>query len=187
MTGGNFHDVQGMRLRAVEGLPLATFRARALAFVVDGIVLLAVLVAVRAAPALIAGRGGAGTITFVFDVERAWDLLAVLAYFGLFTWLTGGRTPGKRLVGIRVVSLTHDRLTLWQSVERALGYVASTLELGFGFLQYFLHPNRQTVHDRIAETIVVESGGRGSFDSALPSQEPPRVRHGKRRRHRRKR
>jgi len=25
-------------------------------------------------------------------------------------------------------------------------------ELGLGFLQYFIHPNRRTVHDRIAET-----------------------------------
>jgi uncharacterized RDD family membrane protein YckC len=186
MTGGKFHDVHGLRLRAVEGLPLATFRARALAFVVDGLVLLAVLVAVRLAPALIEGRGGAGTIVFVFDAERVWDLLAILAYFGVITWATGGQTPGKRALGIRVVTLTHDRLTLWQSIERALGYIASTLEFGFGFLQYFLHPNRQTVHDRIAETIVVEARGRGSSDAA-PPQEPPRARHGKRRRHRRKR
>jgi hypothetical protein len=31
----------------------------------------------------------------------------------------------------------------------------SASEAGFGFAQYFIHPNRQTVHDRIAETIVV--------------------------------
>jgi uncharacterized RDD family membrane protein YckC len=58
-----------------------------------------------------------------------------------------------------VVSLTHPRITLWTAVERALGYGASFLELGFGFLQYFLNPNRQTVHDRIAETIVVREPG----------------------------
>jgi uncharacterized RDD family membrane protein YckC len=45
---------------------------------------------------------------------------------------------------------------MWHSVERALGYGASALEAGFGFLQYFIHPNRRTVHDRIAETIVVK-------------------------------
>jgi uncharacterized RDD family membrane protein YckC len=56
---------------------------------------------------------------------------------------------------IRVVSLAHDHLTLSHSLERALGYAASALEAGFGFVQYFIHPNRQTVHDRIAETIVV--------------------------------
>jgi uncharacterized RDD family membrane protein YckC len=54
-----------------------------------------------------------------------------------------------------VVSLNHERLSLWHAIERALGYAASSLEAGFGFLQYFTHPNRQTVHDRIAETIVV--------------------------------
>lgn len=42
-----------------------------------------------------------------------------------------------------------------RGVERALGYGASALEGGFRFIQYFIHPNRQTVHDRIAETIVV--------------------------------
>ena len=26
---------------------------------------------------------------------------------------------------------------------------------GFGFIQYFLYPNRQTLHDRITETIVI--------------------------------
>ena len=42
------------------------------------------------------------------------------------------------------------------SDKRALGYGASALEFGFGFIQYFIHPNRRTVHDRIAETIVVK-------------------------------
>jgi len=30
------------------------------------------------------------------------------------------------------------------------------LEGGFGFFQYFLHHNRCCVHDRIAETIVIQ-------------------------------
>jgi hypothetical protein len=47
-------------------------------------------------------------------------------------------------------------MTLWNSLERSLGYGASFLEFGFGFLQYFIHPNRCTVHDRIAETIVIK-------------------------------
>ena len=53
----------------------------------------------------------------------------------------------------------HERITLWQSLERGLGYAASALEGGFGFFQYFLHPNHRTVHDRIAETIVLAERG----------------------------
>jgi len=59
------------------------------------------------------------------------------------------------LLGIRVVSLVHERLSLRHSLERALGYGASMLEFGFGFVQYFTHLNKRTVHDRIAETIVI--------------------------------
>jgi hypothetical protein len=40
-------------------------------------------------------------------------------------------------------------------MERGLGYGASALEGGFGFFQYFLNPNHQCAHDRLAETIVV--------------------------------
>jgi hypothetical protein len=85
-----------------------------------------------------------------------WYSVAYLAmFFGLSLYWGHGRTPGKRLMKLRVISLHHDHLSLWTCIERALGYGASALELGFGFVQYFIHPNRQTVHDRIAETIVV--------------------------------
>ena len=36
-----------------------------------------------------------------------------------------------------------------------LGYGAATLEGGFGFLQFFIHPYRRCIQDRIAEPIVV--------------------------------
>jgi uncharacterized RDD family membrane protein YckC len=81
-------------------------------------------------------------------------------YFGLFVWRTNGLTPGKRLLGIRVASLNSGRLSLWQSIERSLGYGASALEGGFGFLQYFTNHNHGCVHDRTAETIVVRDRGR---------------------------
>jgi len=77
-------------------------------------------------------------------------------YFGLITCFTNGYTIGKRLFRIRIVSTNHKHLTLWHSIERSLGYYASSLEFGFGFLQYFIDYNRRTVHDRIAETIVIK-------------------------------
>ena len=79
----------------------------------------------------------------------------MLGYYSISIWITNGVTIGKHLMGIRVVSLLQSRITLWQATERALGYGASLLEAGFGFIQYFIHSNRCCVHDRIAETIVV--------------------------------
>ncbi|MCX6239496.1 MAG: hypothetical protein NTY07_18415 [Bacteroidia bacterium] len=53
--------------------------------------------------------------------------------------------------------LKSDKLTLWQSLERSLGYGPSTLEAGFGFFQAAFHENRQAVHDWIAETVVIKT------------------------------
>jgi uncharacterized RDD family membrane protein YckC len=83
------------------------------------------------------------------------DIAIPVLYFGLLTWKDKGRSPGKRLLRIRVVSIVHRHLSLWHSVERALGYGAAALEGGFGFVQFFIHPYRRCVQDRIAETIVV--------------------------------
>ena len=145
------------RASALDGAPLASFRARAGAFVLDLLMVL-VLVIVAGLPYALRNRAHdpSGHITVPFEpFHSLWGLVALVFYFGLSTYLGRGQTLGKRLVRIRVVSLVHNHLSLWHCVERALGYGASALEGGFGFLQFFIHPNRQTVHDRIAETIVV--------------------------------
>jgi hypothetical protein len=49
----------------------------------------------------------------------------------------------------------HRRLGLWHCIERSLGYIASTLEAGLGFLQVFWNPNKMTLHDKIGETVVI--------------------------------
>jgi len=80
-----------------------------------------------------------------------------IIYFGFITYFTNGQSIGKKIVGIKIISIYHHRIGLWHCIERSLGYVASTLELGIGFYQVFWNPNRMTLHDRIAETIVIKS------------------------------
>ena len=82
-------------------------------------------------------------------------ILVPVLYFGICLWQGNGRSPGKRLTKIRVVSLVHTHITFWHAAERALGYGAALLEGGFGFFQFFLHPYRRCAQDRLAETIVV--------------------------------
>jgi len=146
------------RMRELEGLPLASFKLRAAAFVVDFLLCLAMSMVILIPGSLLGQRLDLlpKNVTLKFDFEHWYSLIGLVVYFGLSTYWGNGRTLGKRLMGIRIVSLVHERMTLWHSFERALGYGASFLEGGFGFLQYFIHPNRRTVHDRIAETIVVQ-------------------------------
>ncbi|PJA27562.1 MAG: hypothetical protein CO189_06680 [candidate division Zixibacteria bacterium CG_4_9_14_3_um_filter_46_8] len=155
----SFNAHECLHAQALHGTPLASFFSRVFAFLIDFLVVL-VLVILVGLPAAFYAREQGQTQQIVIRFEpfhNLWGLVALVAYFGFITFVARGQTVGKRLLAIRVVSLASDRLTLWQCIERALGYGASALEAGFGFLQFFLHPNRQTVHDRIAETIVVSS------------------------------
>jgi uncharacterized RDD family membrane protein YckC len=88
-------------------------------------------------------------------IHLAATVVVPVLYCGVLLWAGNGRTPGKRLMKIRVVSLVHRQITFWHAVERALGYGAAALELGFGFVQFFIHPYRRCAQDRLAETIVV--------------------------------
>jgi uncharacterized RDD family membrane protein YckC len=170
-------------LQELDGIELAGFWRRAIAFVIDWTLVSIVLSLVAVAGFLgylklreMHGHPMPNRINFnmkpehfefnsddselekKFDNEAThivMDILVPVLYFGLFTWRGKGRTPGKRLMRIRVVSLVHRHLTFWHSIERALGYGAAALEGGFGFVQYFIHPYRRCAQDRLAETIVV--------------------------------
>jgi uncharacterized RDD family membrane protein YckC len=155
----------GAREAALKGLPLASFTRRALALLIDFLISAAAFLLVTVGGGAIGLKTGLITpdhdILLRFTFFRNWySVIWLVVYFTFSLYLGNGRTPGKRLCRIRVVSLVHDRVGFWHALERALGYGASALEAGFGFFQYFLRPDRRTVHDRIAETIVVEETGR---------------------------
>ena len=149
----------------LEGVPLASFSTRAIAFGIDMLLAIASFVVIYLTAVFLCIKLGwiSGDVHIVFDPfhiggshEDAWkSVIYYLVFIALSNYIGNGATLGKRWMKIRAVSLVHDRLSLWQSTERALGYGASALEGFFGFFQYFIHPNRRTVHDRIAETIVV--------------------------------
>ena len=144
------------RMSELAGQELASFRTRAIAIMVDFFCGALVFVPIGIAVGKLMELAGYKNIHIELNFFENWYSIIYLAlWFGLCNYFGNGQTPGKRLVGIRAVSLVHHRLSLWHSMERALGYGASTLELGFGFVQYFIHPNRRTVHDRVAETIVI--------------------------------
>jgi uncharacterized RDD family membrane protein YckC len=77
-------------------------------------------------------------------------------YFIGFLVLWKGHTPGKRLFGIRVLRIDGKPITLWRSFERFHGYAASLLTGLLGFLQVLWDANRQCLHDKVAETVVVQ-------------------------------
>jgi uncharacterized RDD family membrane protein YckC len=155
-----YHGHETARMERLEGVPLASFTARCCAFFIDMAIagLSFVIPAMLGAVVLIKLGWLHNNVHINFSPfhHEEWpSLIWFVALTSASNYIGNGATIGKKLLRIRAVSLVHERLSLWHSVERALGYGASALEAFFGFLQYFIDPNRQTVHDRIAKTIVV--------------------------------
>ena len=139
---------------ALNGLPLALFWQRWLGHWID-----LFLAMVIWAPSEVAWRRFVlhqDKIHVDWNYHEPGNLIVMLLYWGLFTYFGNGRTPGKWIARTKVVSLTGERMGLWQSFERVLGYGTAMIELGVGFLQYFWDRNRMCAQDRLAETIVVD-------------------------------
>ena len=69
-----------------------------------------------------------------------------------------GTSVGKKLLRIRVVMIDKRPLNWWLSFERAGGYAAGLATGLLGFAQIFWDPNRQAIHDKVSETIVIQDG-----------------------------
>jgi len=155
----HFHAHETARFDELSGVQLASFKQRAWALVID----LAIVGVVQTVFGLHGCKSEShelGPVTFasllMMAAHKIENLVEFTLYFAVLLKLGKGQTPGKKLMKARVVSLTHEEISWWQSIERGLGYGASLLEGGFGFVQFFFARNQQCVHDRIAETIVVD-------------------------------
>lgn len=87
-------------------------------------------------------------------------ILPVLYILWFLRLLAEGRTPGKRLLGLRVVRVSDGGapgfgLMLLREIP---GRFLSGLILGLGYLWALIDKNGQAWHDRLANTVVVAEG-----------------------------
>lgn len=152
-----FRAHETKRAEQLEGLPLAGFTQRAIGFVIDLLLVVLLWVPLELLWSRFISHDWDGHsryhITFTFHEWRSF--LAALLYYVAVNYLTNGLSLGKWIARERILSLTHERISIWQCVERVLGYGVALTE-GIGFLQYFYSHNRMCVQDRIAETIVID-------------------------------
>ncbi|MCC6930173.1 MAG: RDD family protein [Gemmatimonadaceae bacterium] len=102
--------------------------------------------------------GGALAISETFGTIVAFGFpLAYLIWFLLL--LREGLTPGKRILGLRVVRPDSGEIPGFGTmfVREFVGRFVSGLFLGLGYLWAIIDRNGQAWHDKIARTVVVRA------------------------------
>jgi uncharacterized RDD family membrane protein YckC len=73
-------------------------------------------------------------------------------------WLARNATPGKMVVGARVVDVkTGGAISVWQGIVRYVGYYVSIFPFFLGLLWVAFDPRKQGFHDKLAGTVVVRA------------------------------
>jgi uncharacterized RDD family membrane protein YckC len=80
--------------------------------------------------------------------------LFVIAYFTFF-WTLVGFTPGKALLGLKVVRKDGAKVSFFRSLVRFFAYWVSAIPLFLGFFWVLWDRNRRGWHDKIAGTQVL--------------------------------
>ena len=84
------------------------------------------------------------------------DAVASLGYI-LWFWANRGATPGKKMLGLRIVREDGEEPLGWGTAfMRLVGYMVSGFILYIGFLMIAFNPEKQGLHDKIAKTRVLK-------------------------------
>jgi uncharacterized RDD family membrane protein YckC len=131
--------MQGEQLGA--GVETAGFGERLVAYLIDTVL----IVLIELVLMLLLGRTLGYMLSFV----------ASIAYFIGF-WTAQGATPGKIVMGLRVIRQDGNPVDGSTAAFRYVGYMISGLAIGLGFLWILWDPNKEGWHDKIAKTRVIK-------------------------------
>ena len=138
-----------------ENITLAPLQKRVLAYFVDEI-LVSVLFALIYLDQLPENISTEETINIVNDLFM-YIVLLKITYQTFFVWMYGA-TIGRIFLKIRVISTVDlENPTFFLSLSRASFRIISESLFYLGFLWAALNPKRETWHDKVANTLVVNA------------------------------
>ena len=140
-------------------LPYAALPLRAVAFILDLIVMASFFLLFFAAAFLPAALGSDSKLS---GTEEKWVYIVLLTYipfvpflfFTLWTWR--GQSIGMIAVRIEVTDRDGEPLSATRALLRAIVWPLSMLPLGIGAAPVFFDEERRALHDMLAGTVVLE-------------------------------
>ncbi|MEM7343483.1 MAG: RDD family protein [Chloroflexota bacterium] len=115
----------------------------------------------------IAASAGQELISYIALLIQCVILLMSISYFILFWTLVGGRTPGKMILGIKIISVDGSPITFGQALLRYIGHFISYIPACLGFAWVSFDEKRQGWADKIAKTYVVRKDVQFSSDDTV--------------------
>ncbi|XPV70077.1 MAG: RDD family protein [Halarcobacter sp.] len=139
-----------------ENLELAPFRSRIFAFIIDDFLVTFIIIAMYWDNISQSGDDLISILTvmnaFVYQI-----LLLKFIYQTLFVWYYGA-TIGKIITKIKVVDFNSlGRVNIFTAMTRSILRLVSEMFFYIGFIFAFLGESRQTFHDKLARTLVVNA------------------------------
>jgi uncharacterized RDD family membrane protein YckC len=88
-------------------------------------------------------------------IATALGVLAGVAY-QVYFFTGSGQTLGSKVMGIQVIGVDGNPLSVGAALARVLGAYVSGVLLGIGYLWMLWDANKQTLHDKMAGSVVVQ-------------------------------
>ena len=138
-----------------NNLQLASMRSRAFAFVIDDLLVTAIIMIIFW-ESIIALSNDMEAMMFLMKTDLVMPLIALkVIYHTFFVWYYGA-TVGKIIAKIRVIDVNSwGKVSLFSSFLRSIGRIFSEMFFYAGFLIGFFNEGRKTFHDIIGKTLVV--------------------------------
>lgn len=137
-----------------NNLELAKISKRALAFVIDDL-LITLIVFVIFWDSIASGGNDLTGLLLVMNEFVLQVLFLKFIYQALFVWYYGA-TLGKIITKVRVIDYeSYGRVTLFSSIMRSVARILSEMFFYIGFIFSFFNDGKQTFHDKMGKTLVV--------------------------------
>lgn len=93
--------------------------------------------------------------TFLYNSNPIFGIIVSAAFF-IGGWAIFGATPGKMILGLKVIDIdSGHKPSIWRSLGRYIGSFISSLVFLLGYLWIAGDKRKQGWHDKMANTFVV--------------------------------
>jgi uncharacterized RDD family membrane protein YckC len=148
------------------GIKFAPHGSRLLAYILDALIVTAVLIVLGIALSILlvgvaatGGRGNPATVGVGVLGGFAFIIVLLVVTFGYFPyfWAKSGQTPGMRPFNLYIVRDSDGgKISGAQAFVRLLGMWVSAAVVYLGYVWIFIDARRRGWHDLIAGTVVIE-------------------------------